>query len=109
VVAVFCPDYDKKEWCGLEWNAIFGLLKARNVGEVMLTRFGRVEGKGLRGLAGYTDLEDLTPEQTATLILERLALNEGKSKDHYTAGSRPRDAAGVRGLTVHLDSASEPA
>ncbi len=21
VVAVFCPDYDKKEWCGLEWNA----------------------------------------------------------------------------------------
>jgi hypothetical protein len=22
VVAVFCPDYDKKEWCGLEWNAM---------------------------------------------------------------------------------------
>jgi hypothetical protein len=33
VVAVFCPDYDKKEWCGLEWNAIYGLLKARKVGE----------------------------------------------------------------------------
>src|SRR5260370_5657265 len=29
VVAVFCPDYDKKEWCGLEWNAIYGLLKQR--------------------------------------------------------------------------------
>ncbi len=84
VVAVFCPDYDKKEWCGLEWNAIFGLLKKRKVEEVMLTRFGCVEGKGLHGLAGYTDLDDLTPEQAADLILERLALNEGKSKDYYT-------------------------
>jgi hypothetical protein len=69
VVTVFCPDYDKKEWCGLEWNAIYGLLKARKVGEVMLTRFERVEGEGLRGLAGYTDLDDLTPEQAAALIL----------------------------------------
>src|ERR1700741_873882 len=68
VVAVFCPDYDKKEWCGLEWNAVFGLLKARKVGEVMLTRFERVEGKGLHGLAGYTDLDDLTPVQAADVI-----------------------------------------
>jgi tetratricopeptide (TPR) repeat protein len=84
IVAVLCPDYEKKEWCGLEWNAIFGLLKVRKVDEVMLTRFERVEGKGLHGLAGYTDLDDLTPEQAATLILERLALNENKPKDHYT-------------------------
>ncbi|MET0624639.1 MAG: tetratricopeptide repeat protein [Pyrinomonadaceae bacterium] len=84
VVAVFCPDYESKEWCGLEWSAIFGLLKKRKVSEVMLTRFGRVEGKGLRGLAGYTDLDELTPEQAASLILERLALNEGEPKDFYT-------------------------
>jgi tetratricopeptide (TPR) repeat protein len=84
VVAVFCPDYENKEWCGLEWNAIFGLLKDRKAGEVMLTRFERVEGKGLRGLAGYTDLDELTPEQAATFILERLALNEGKPKEFYT-------------------------
>ena len=95
VVVVFCPDYDKKEWCGLEWNAIYGLLKARKAGEVMLTRFERVEGKGLHGLAGYTDLDDQTPDQAASLILERLALNEGQPKDHYIAGTaggseRPR-------------------
>ncbi len=84
VVAVFCPDYEKKEWCGLEWNSIFSLLKKRNVDEVMLTRFEHVEGKGLRGLTGYTDLDDLSPDQAADLILERLALNEGKPKDHYT-------------------------
>jgi tetratricopeptide (TPR) repeat protein len=84
VVAVLCSDYDPKEWCGLEWNAIFGLLKKRRTEEVMLTRFGQVEGKGLRGLAGYTDLDGLTPEQAATMILERLAVNEGRSKDFYT-------------------------
>ncbi|MBI1804410.1 MAG: tetratricopeptide repeat protein [Ignavibacteria bacterium] len=83
VVAVFCPDYENKEWCGLEWNAIFGLLKKRKVDEVMLTRFGRVEGKGLRGLAGYTDLDDLTPWATATLILERLAISKGEKRDSY--------------------------
>ena len=84
VVAVFCPNYENKEWCGLEWNAIYGLLKARKVGEVMLTRFDRIEGRGLHGLAGYTDLDDLTPRQAADGILERLALNEGHPKDHYT-------------------------
>src|SRR5438105_1513203 len=73
VVAVFCPDYESKEWCGLEWTAIFGLLKARKASEVMHTRFERVEGKGLRGLSGYTDLDDETPESAAVLILERLA------------------------------------
>ena len=95
VVAVFCPDYDKKEWCGLEWNAIYGLLKQRKVGEVMLTRFERIEGKGLRGLAGYTDLDEMTPEEMANEILERLAINEGLAKNHYTepvvaTGETPR-------------------
>jgi tetratricopeptide (TPR) repeat protein len=95
IVAVLCPDYENKEWCGLEWNAIFGLLKKREVNEVMLTRFGCVEGMGLHGLAGYTDLDDLSPNQAAGLILERLALNEGKPKEHYKnaardSGERPR-------------------
>jgi tetratricopeptide (TPR) repeat protein len=84
VVAVLCPDYEDKEWCGLEWNVIFGLLKKRKAGEVMLTRFGLVEGKGLQGLAGYTDLDGLTPEQAVSFILERLAVNEGQPQDFYT-------------------------
>ena len=93
VVAVFCPGYDKKEWCGLEWNAIFGLLKTRKVGEVMLTRFERVEGKGLRGLAGYMDLDGLTADQAADAMLERLATNVGKPKGHYTRGKRRTKSA----------------
>ncbi len=86
VVAVLCNAYETKEWCGLEWNAIYGLIKKRKVGEVMLSRFDQVEGEGLFGLAGFIDLDHETPERAATLILERLALNEGHPKGHYTSG-----------------------
>lgn len=84
IVTVFCPDYEKKEWCGLEWSAIYGLIKRGKVDQVMLTRFDRVEGKGLYGLAGFVELDHKTPEEAAKLILERLADNEGNPKDHYT-------------------------
>ena len=91
-VAVFCPDYHNKEWCGLEWKAIFDLLKTGHSKEVMLTRFGHVEGEGLFSLAGYTDLQHETPESTVAVILERLALNEGHPKDHYTKITPTRPA-----------------
>src|SRR5262249_17022317 len=69
----------------------YGLLKKRRPAEVMLCRFDRVEGKGLYGLAGFTELDDKTPTAVATLILQRLAVNEGNSKDYYTrdAPTRP--------------------
>jgi hypothetical protein len=88
VVAVLCNDYETKEWCGLEWNAIYGLIKKRKADEVMLCRFDRVEGQGLFGLAGFIDLDDKTPAQVATLIAERLALNEGYPKDYYTRNTQ---------------------
>jgi hypothetical protein len=84
VVAVLCKDYQTKEWPGLEWNAIYGLLKKRKQEEVMLCRFDGVEGEGLYGLAGFIDLDDKTPTAVAALILQRLAVNEGNSKDYYT-------------------------
>jgi tetratricopeptide (TPR) repeat protein len=82
VVAVICPEYDEKEWTGLEWTAIHDLLKQRRDEEVMLCRFERAAVTGLYS-SGFVDLDDKTPEQTATLILERLALNEGKPKNYY--------------------------
>lgn len=50
----------------------------------MLTHFDHTDGKGLFGLGGFVELDKKTPEEFTTLILERLALNEGKPKDHYT-------------------------
>jgi tetratricopeptide (TPR) repeat protein len=84
IVAVFCRDYDRKEWCGLEWRAIFSIIKEGAKQQVLLSRFDHVDGKGLFGLAGFIELDERTPEQFAERILERLARNEGKPKDHYT-------------------------
>src|SRR5688572_27062400 len=49
IVAVFCPDYEHKEWCGLEWRAIFSIVKEGRAKQVMLTRFDHTDGKGLHG------------------------------------------------------------
>jgi hypothetical protein len=38
VIVVVCRDYQQKEWCGLEWHAIFALLKKRKDSEVVLCR-----------------------------------------------------------------------
>jgi len=90
VVVIVCPEYDNKEWTGLEWTAIHDLLKQRKDEEVMLCRFEHAEVTGLYSSAGFVDLDDKTPEQAATLILERLGRNEGKPKDYYTHKSRSR-------------------
>jgi hypothetical protein len=84
IVSVFCPDYDKKEWCGLEWRAIFSIIKEGGEKQIMLTHFQKVDGEGLFGLGGFIELDDKTAGEAATLILERLALNEGLPKNHYT-------------------------
>jgi hypothetical protein len=86
VVVVICKNYQEKEWTGLEWNAVLSLRKQRKDEEVMLCRFDLVEGKGLLGLAGYLDLDDVTPPDAARFILERLAINEGEAPDYYTKG-----------------------
>ena len=36
IVAVICPDYETKEWTGLEWTAIHDLLSQRKDDEVLL-------------------------------------------------------------------------
>jgi nucleoside phosphorylase len=83
VIVVVCRDYQEKEWCGLEWRAIFALLKARKNSEVMLCRFDHAMVPELYDIAGFVELDGKTPDQAAILVLERLALNEGKPRDFY--------------------------
>lgn len=87
VIMVLCQDYKVKEWCGLEWDAIFDLLKRRKNEDVMLCRFGQALVRGLYSTAGFLELDGITVHQTTTRILERLALNEGKPKGYYLSGS----------------------
>ena len=83
IVVVVCRDYSEKEWCGLEWVAIHAMLMSGKNREIMLSRFGHATLQGLYENAGFVELDHKTPDQAATLILERLALNEGKPKSHY--------------------------
>jgi hypothetical protein len=71
VVVVLCPDYEKKEWCTLEWRAIYSVIKEREGKQIMLTSFDHTDGKGLYGLGGSINLDHKTHEETATLILQR--------------------------------------
>ena len=85
---VICRDYGQKEWPGLEWDAIFDLIKKRREEEVMLCNFDLATVEGLYSDAGFAKLDGKTPEQAANLILERLALNENLPRDHYKTAAK---------------------
>lgn len=73
LIAVFlCADYERKEWCGLEWRAILDLIKRRQASTVMSLRFDDTEIPGLFSTDGYVSIGDRTPEDIANLILQRL-------------------------------------
>ncbi len=96
IVPVLCPAYDVKRWTGWEWVHIYGLLTKAEGHRVMPSRFEHAAADGLAPTAGFIELDAKSAEQFAALILERLALNEGKPKDHYT---KPAKGGGKRPTT----------
>ena len=83
IVAVLSPAYDEKRWTGWEWMHIYGLLTKADGHRVLTSRFEYAQADGLSPAAGFIELDDKTAEQFAELILERLAINEGKPSGHY--------------------------
>ena len=77
LIAVFlCADYDKKEWCGLELRAIRDLIKKRSSAAIMPFRFDDTSIPGLFSIDGYIDIGQRSPNDVASLILERLQHND---------------------------------
>ena len=99
-----------KQWTGLEWTAIHDLLKQGRDDDVMLCRFDQATVKGIFSTAGFVELDHRMPEEAATLILERLAINEGHPKQTYLplpsdddtarATAKPVASRVVQGLRV---------
>ena len=101
VIVVLSREYEPREWCGLEWDAIFDLYKKRKNQDVMLCRFDHAEMSGLYSTAGFVELDDKTADEATARILERLALNEGKPKDYYLSNE------GLEGEHVHREDITE--
>jgi len=79
LIAVFlCADYERKEWCGLEWRAVKDLIKRRQATAVMPLRFDMTEIPGLFSTDGYVWAGDgRDPGEIAELILQRWRHNGG--------------------------------
>ena len=81
VVVFLCKDYERKEWCGLEWRAIRQIIKNKNDRAIMFMRFDAADVSGSMSIDGYVDLEEYSPLQAARMIVERVRLNELPQSD----------------------------
>lgn len=70
-----CAEYEKKEWCGVEWRVVRDLVKKKQEHAIMLVRFDQTHIEGLLSNDGYTDAEQRKPEELADMIMTRLSLN----------------------------------
>ena len=77
IVVVICTRYEEKMWTGLEWRAIRNVLNKRDGQSIMFLRTDDGEVEGIFDSDGYLDLRNMTDEQVAGLILERLRLVRG--------------------------------
>jgi tetratricopeptide (TPR) repeat protein len=102
IVPVLCPSYDAKRWTGWEWLHIYELLTKSDGQRVMPTRFGYADADGLSPAVGFVELDDKRPEDFAALILERLAVNEGKPKNFYTKRTPSDDRAHYTSIPNNL-------
>lgn len=79
LVAVFlCADYERKDWCGLEWRAIRDVIKKRQASTVMPLRFDDTEIPGVFSIDGYVWIGGRSAQEIADLILQRLQINAGQ-------------------------------
>jgi hypothetical protein len=80
IVVFLSAEYEKKEWCRLEWRAIRDLIKnrkTRKASDIMPVRFDNTHVPGLFSTDGYVDARDRTEHEVAKLIIERYRLNQG--------------------------------
>lgn len=76
VVVFLSADYERKQWCGLEWRAVRDIIKNKGDHALMFMRFDDAPVAGSLSIDGYVDLKDVPPIQAARMIVERVRLND---------------------------------
>ena len=76
VVVFISSEFEKKEWCGLEWQAVREIIMEKRDHSLMVMRFDSTLIDGLSRHDGYINLNDCSIDEAANFILERVKLND---------------------------------
>ena len=71
LVVVLCADYERKEWCGLEWRVVRDLIKVKASSRIMFVRLDDTAIEGLLSIDGYLDITGMSDDAVAAAILTR--------------------------------------
>ncbi len=74
IVVFLCEKYQEKEWCGIEFRAIRGIIKEREHERVMFVKMDEGKVEGVFSTDGYIDGRTHSPTEVAEFIRERVSL-----------------------------------
>jgi hypothetical protein len=74
IVVFLGSDYQRKDWCGIEFRAIREIIMERDNARIMFVRTDDGAVDGVFKTDGYVDARRFSPAQIAQFICERLAV-----------------------------------
>lgn len=74
IVVFISADYERKNWCGIEFRAIRDIIAERQHDRIMFVRTDDGAVEGVFATDGYVDARRFSPEEIAGFIKERADL-----------------------------------
>ncbi|WP_281354731.1 TIR domain-containing protein [Roseospira navarrensis] len=75
LIVVFAGgDYQRKNWCGIEFRAVREIINRRDHDRIMFVRMDEGEVEGILGHDGYADARQHKPAEIAAFICERVVV-----------------------------------
>ncbi len=74
IVVFVGADYERKDWCGIEFRAIRDIIATRDHNRIMFVRTDDGDVDGVFATDGYVDSRRFSPEELARFIKERVEL-----------------------------------
>ncbi|HVE71994.1 MAG TPA: hypothetical protein VNI54_11545 [Thermoanaerobaculia bacterium] len=85
LVPFYSADYERKKWCRLEWRQMRDILLNFEGSRIMPFRFDGTPIPGVLSVDGYVSIGERSPQQVASLILERLGTSNVATADQRGA------------------------
>lgn len=86
VVVFLCTDYQNREWCGIEFQAIREMAMGGEHERIMFIRMDDGEVEGVLRNDGYIDASERRPDEIATFICERVELARQRQAQNPAQG-----------------------